>query len=223
MSRIDIARLTHYVAAEIEGRAVIATIESMIDQNLSTAGKRREEVFTREFVCPTLATFFYEEVRPQLHLPDDAIKRGLGAEGFANCRGFGFKPARAEKHVFTKSEVFGDHIPEVWLRGSKGKLPRFQSCPDFAVAPPLPFSALGEVKYFCSGGRARALKELYNGLREVVFYLGVFHGRYDSAILIVGDASKDHAFLETIRALRPGLLSRFGPETGIYLAPIKLH
>ena len=40
------------------------------------------------------------------------------------------------------------------------KLPNFQACPDFSISKPLPFSLVGEVKYFRSGSSEYAVKEL---------------------------------------------------------------
>jgi hypothetical protein len=50
-----------------------------------------------------------------------------------------------------------------------------------------------------------------------------FHGAYDSAMVIMADASKKHTFFGGMRSIRPELIDRFGTETGIHLVPIRLH
>jgi hypothetical protein len=51
---------------------------------------------------------------------------------------------------------------------------------------------------------------------------GAFTRTYQSAIIIVADASRDHAFFEGLEVIRPELLRRFGTETDIHLVLIKL-
>jgi len=53
--------------------------------------------------------------------------------------------------------------------------------------------------------------------------VGTFHNVYESAMIVVADGSRNHTFFEGLKLLRQGLLSRFGPETDIYLVPIRLQ
>ena len=73
------------------------------------------------------------------------------------------------------------------------------------------------------GSPAAAVKELYDAARQAMFYLGVFQDRYDAALVVVADATPEHAFLEGLKLIKPALLERFGPETNVYLAPIALR
>lgn len=221
--RIDLESLKDFVTATLEAQSVVAPLEKMVRERTSQAGTRREEIFTREFLCPTIARFFYETARPQLNLSEDAIRSGLGTEGYQNCPGFGFTPARHGQHLFTKSAIIENDPPKSWLLASTAPLRAFQACPDFAISQPLPFSAVGEVKYFRSGTPASAVRELYNAARQAIFYLGAFRSAYDAAMVIVADASKEHTFFSGMQLVRPELLARFGPATGIHLVPIRLH
>lgn len=54
-----------------------------------------------------------------------------------------------------------------------------------------------------------------------MFYLGAF-SEYTDALLIVADASPDHAFANSLNLLKDDLLTRFGEETNIHLCIIKL-
>ncbi len=79
------------------------------------------------------------------------------------------------------------------------------------------------MKYFESGSTDHAIGELYNASRQALFYLGRFHKVFDSAMIVVADASPHHAFFEGLKLLKRDLLNRFGPDTNIYLLAIKLH
>ncbi|MBU0495446.1 MAG: hypothetical protein KKA73_08690 [Chloroflexi bacterium] len=222
MSKPTIADLKSYIKDQLEALPVLERLERFIREGTSTAGTRHEEVFTREFLCPAIGRYFYEHVRSELRMSDDDIRAGLGTEGFKNCPGFGFTPARRRKHLFNKTDVIAPRPPTAWLAASGKSLPAFQSCPDFAIAKPLPFSVVGEVKYFKAGSSEIAVRELYNAARQAIFYLGAFHDLYDSAMIVVADASPGHAFHEGLVLIEPELLHRFGSETNIHLVAIKL-
>lgn len=213
----------HYIKESLETTPVLERLEQMIQQRSSKAGIRLEEVFTREFLCPIIARYFYEHVRSELSLTDDEIKRGLGTEGFKNCPGFGFSPARQKNHLFTKSDFIKSSPPATWFAACEKKLPNYQACPDFSISNPLPFSLVGEVKYFRSGSPEKAIKDLFNAARQVMFYLGAFHGNYDSALIVVADASPGYSFHKAIQLLKHELIQRFSDETGIYLLTIRIR
>jgi len=187
----------------------------------SLAGSRHEEVFNREFLCPAIAKYFYEEVRAALDLKDGEIESGLGTEGFQNCPRFGFTPARKLPHFFTKGDIIKSTPPPGWLE-TNSPLPKYQACPDFAIRKPLPVSVVGEVKYFRAGSEKKVVKELYDGARQIAFYLGAFRRRYRNGLFVVADASHSHAFERGISTLHPELRRRFGADTGIYLLVLAL-
>ncbi len=216
-TKVSTDSLMNYLIRQLCENPVIGQLEKIISERSSKAGKRREEVFTREFLCLYIRKYFYEHVRSELNLSDEEISKGLGTEGYENCKGFGFSPARKRKHLFTKSDIIKSSPPDAWFAKNESRLSPFRPCPDFAISKPLPFSVVGEVKYFKSGSPKKAVKELYDASRQAVFYLGAFHGHYDSAMIVVADASPKHSFLKGLQLVEPGLLERFGAETNIYL------
>lgn len=215
--------LCDFLLDDLESQSVLGLIEQFIENKSSSAGTSREEVFTREFLCPSIAKYFYKVVRHDLDLSDEEIKCGLGTEGYQNCPGFGFTPARSRKQLFTKSDIIKPKPPESWFEASEKKLSAFQACPDFAIGDPLPISVVGEVKYFTKGSPTLAVKELYNAARQAIFYLGAFQDRYDAALLVVSDASPDHSFMKGLELMKPELLDRFGPESNVYLLSVGLR
>jgi hypothetical protein len=214
--------LMDFLRENLQGFPIIQELELMIQEGTSKAGKRYEEVFTREFLCKFIRIYFYEHMRSELKMLDEDIKSGLGTEGYKNCQGFGFTPAREKKHLLDKKDILKSEPPSSWFIDNPKSLRDFQACPDFAISEPLPISIVGEVKYFKSGLPDTAIKELYTATRQAIFYLGAFNGKYDSAMIVVADASPKHVFHEALQALKPQLLKRFGEETGIYLLTIKL-
>lgn len=220
---LAIKQFIEFVSDSLSDKGTLTKLEQLRRTGASSAGTHSaEELFTREFLCPTISRYFRNEIRNQLSLTDEQITRGLGTEGYQNCTGFGFTPARKQPHFFTKSDIVRSDPPPAWFKHSEKPLPKFQACPDFAIDQPLPFRAVGEVKFFKEGSKETAIRELYNATRQAVFYLGAFRQDYDAAILVVADASPEHVFKGALEDLRPELLSRYGEDTGIYLVTIGL-
>lgn len=208
-----------YIHSELMNKNISKKLDEMIVKKSSSAGSSsKEEIFTREFLCPTISTYFNSNIS----LRPDEIRTGLGTEGYQNAPGFGYTPARKERHFFTKNEFVKTNPPPVWFKDHPKSPARFQACPDFAIRAPLPFSALGEVKYFKKGGGEAAKRELYNGIRQATFYLAAYRKEYDSVLLIIADESEDKAMAKCIENLHPDIKSRFGTETGIFILVINL-
>lgn len=222
MTAISIGGFKDYLQRELQGKPILQRLESFIQDGTSTAGRRHEEVFTRQFLCPTIKSYFYDYARSALSLTDHDIMRGLGTEGFANCDGFGFTPARKKKHLFTKADIIKSDPPRSWFQASNEPLRGFQACPDFSISNPLPFSIVGEVKYFRGGTPEGAVRDLYDAARQAIFYLGAFNGTYDTAMVVIADCSPDYTFHEGLQLLRHELLERFTDETNIHLLTLKL-
>ena len=221
MKEIGVSHLLDYIENSFLNHPVLKQLQKIITDKQSHAGTKPEAVFTREFLCRSLARYFYVDYRSSLDLTDSEIASGLGTEGYTNAEGFGFTPARKERHLFTKADIIKQQIPPSWIAGN-AKARRNQACPDFAIRGPLPISILGEVKFFRSGTPETAVKELYNAARQAVFYLGAFRGEYRQAVVVVADASEGHVFVEGVRQMNPGILERFGEETSIFLSMIRL-
>jgi hypothetical protein len=215
--------MSEFIKQDLESQSILPKLEHFVKSGTSLAGKRREEVFTREFLCPSLCRYFYSHVREELTLSDDEIERGLGTEGYQNCPGFGFTPSRGRQHIFRKQDVINPNPPSEWVRSSSKPLPAYQPCPDFAIGMPLPVSVVGDVKYYSGDSPTQAITMLYNSARDAVFYLGAFHGDYDSALIVVADGSGTGAFTRGMQTLRSELLERFGINTHVHLLILKLR
>jgi hypothetical protein len=221
MREATVEELAKFLKKQLEEKPVVPLVEQMVRDHSSLAGTSREGIFTREFLCPAIRDF-YTQVCQNLNLHADEIHKNLQMEGFKTVKGFGSTPASKRMHLFTKDLVIKSEPPESWYLDGK-HLAAYKACPDFAICQPLLRSAtVGEVKYFESGSPKHAVQILYDASRQALFYLGAFTGTYQSAIIVVADASRDHAFFEALKLTRPELLRRFGTETDIHLVPIKL-
>ena len=221
MRETTVEELAQFLKKQLEEKPVVPLVEQMVRDHSSLAGTGREGIFTREFLCPAIRDFYTQVCQPNLHA--DEIHKNLQMEGFKTVKGFGSTPASKRMHLFTKDLVIKSNPPESWYLDGK-HLADYKACPDFAICQPLlRSSTVGEVKYFESGSPKHAVQVLYDASRQALFYLGAFTGTYQSAIIVVADASRDHAFFEGLKLIRPELLRRFGTETtDIHLVPIKL-
>jgi len=222
MAKATAENLIWYTQNELQADPFRDSLERHIKNRSSSAGTRHEEVFTREFLCPVIRRFFYDHVRSELNLSDSEIRKGLGTEGFENCPGFGFTPGHRGPHLFAKLDIISARPPEAWFNASGKALPPFHACPEFAIRAPLPFSIVGETKFFRQGSPSKAVKELYDAARQAVFYLGAFPRSYDSAMIVIADASPDHAFHQGLDLLNPELWQRFGAKTGVHLVTVRI-
>lgn len=223
---VDIQRFKAHLETDLQRTAIIDRIEELRRTGSSKAGKGHEGIFAYEFLYPAILRFFNEEVRGELNLSAEEIRKGLLAEGYEGYPGFSATPASKRKHLFTKSQVIKPSVPPSWKKertAATKPLANFQACPDFAICSPLPFSVVGEVKYFALNSAESAIRMLYNAARQAVFYLSAFHNEYKSALIVVADGTPGHSFFKGLELLRPELLERFGEETDIHLVPIRLR
>jgi hypothetical protein len=112
--------LKAYIQNELQSTPIRERLNRFVQDGLSKAGRRHEEVFTREFLCPVIGRYFYVYVRSQLKLSDSQIKQGLGTEGFVNCPGFGFTPGHKRNHLFGKADIVKSTPPIQWFANNKG-------------------------------------------------------------------------------------------------------
>src|SRR5437867_11379223 len=101
LAKATIENLKAYIQEELQKNPIRERLNRFIQDGSSKAGTRDEEVFTREFLCPVIGTFFYVYVRSELNISDGEIKAWLGTEGFTNCPGFGFTPGHRINHIIT--------------------------------------------------------------------------------------------------------------------------
>ena len=220
MSDTPIEEFAAFLQEKFRGQSVIEPVKKMAESGKPST--MQEVVFNSVYLAPAIKEFFQRRNSPE------ELMAGLGFEGFANSSGFGSSPALRAKHLFTKSDVVRASPPEAWFQANEKRLTDCNACPDFVIRKPLlPLSILGEVKYLTSGSPRSAVREIYNASRQAVFYLGAFNGaskvaRYDSAMIILADASQNGALSSGCALLKESLRKRFGAETGIYFVPITL-
>jgi hypothetical protein len=213
--------LCNYLIRTLDENPIKADIDTASVEGTSSAGTNREEIFTRDYLCPSMREYFRVEARSMLNLADDEIDKGLGTEGFTKCDGYSFTPAKMTRHILGKGDLAEPMPPSDWLKSGPDKLRNYQPCPDFAFHDPLP-RVVGEVKYFMGGSQDKALRDFYTVVKEAVFYLGVFNGVYDAALIVVADASEDSAMHKILDIIKPELLARFGDDSGIYLSIVRI-
>ena len=215
--------LSEHLIKTLDGIPIKDAINTASVEGTSSAGSNREEIFTRDYLCPAMRNYFKVEARSMLNLSDAEIDMGLGTEGFIKCDGYSFTPAKKVRHILGKDDMSKPTPPSDWLKSGpdKDKLRDYQPCPDFAFYDPLP-RVVGEVKYFRGGNEDKALNEFYAVVKEVIFYLGAFHGIYDAALIVIADASEDAAMYKMLDIIKPELLARFGRDSGIYLSIMRV-
>lgn len=213
--------LSNYLIETLDGNPIKFDIEKASVEGTSDAGKDLEGIFTKDYLCPTMRDYFMVKARPMLNKSNAEILAGLGVEGFTKCDGYSFTPAKKTRHILGKGDMSELMPPADWLKSRPDKLRDYQPCPDFAFYDPLP-RVVGEVKYFRGGNEQKALKDFYAVVKEVVFYLGAFHGIYDAALIVIADASEDSAMYNMLDIIKPELLARFGNDSGIYLSIVRI-
>ena len=194
-------------------------------QKLPGKGKF-EEIFTSVFLTKEIARFhLYSHFRDSFDLSDEEICTGLAYEGWKQdgMEHFSSSPIIdvGFKTILSKSATGWKGS---WGRQSAtGGLPYLAPCPDIALKPPLPFTAVGDVKYF-RGDKTEdeIFKELHQAVKEVFFYYAVMNiGRddpfYKNGLLIVADATTDQNVMKTINNAMPGLADRLFNTPGFYM------
>jgi len=183
-----------------------------------------EEIFTAEFLVKHIAAFHLSgKFRDLFGLTIEDVKKGLAYEGW-NQEGqskFGSSPT-VEPGFKTLIRKAGG-IADSWKKPDfRGGLSNFSPCPDLAFKSPLPFTAVGDVKYFKDSPTAdQILNGLHQAIREIFFYYAALNlGRslpfYESGFLIVGDATEDQSVLKVIRKTNPELKERFYSTAGFF-------
>lgn len=181
-------------AMDVEIRAIVADAKS--DPRKKHL-RLPEAAFLNHFVLPAL----FAELTGSAGLSDDEAKDALLNEYHRSMPDISRRsPIHALRHPFKKMlGISAEAIYRQWMKPEKGD-GLTQSCPDFALRTPFPHSIVFEGKYFRSGSRAYASKDLVADLYQAFFYRGLpktetKKGRpgwdYDYACLLAFDASRD--------------------------------
>jgi len=187
--------------------------------------RQPEAAFLNRYVIPRL----YAQMQSDLKLSDEAAKHSLLNEYHPSMREYStHSPASTFKHPFSKGLGTGARqIYDRWMQrpGVKGS-PQIQSCPDFAIRSPAPFSIVFEGKYFPSGSIEYAERELATDIYQAFFYRGLppapeKRGRaawdYTFACLLAYDASPGGTLGAAWRALPHAVREGFWKGGNVYV------
>jgi len=216
----DIAAVSSF-SSTVRRRALAARIDARAPHL-----RRPEEVFLNEYAVPRL----FQELQSQLGLPADSARTALLSENYrhmpAMCSG---TPARAVRHPFDKTFAPNPQsIIEHWCSGKANALR--QSCPDFALRAPCPFSVVFEGKYFDRGSISKTQAELVKSIYQAFFYraLPKIDGSnerpswdYEFACLVACDASPNAALLDAWKTIPQGVRDGFWEGANIFIMVVR--
>ncbi len=188
--------------------------------------RRPEEAFLNTYVIPRL----YKDLQLLCGLSQEQARSALLSENFRHLPEMCFaSPARKERHPFEKR--FPQDPAKIlarWRSGTANSL--HQSCPDFALRSPCPYSIVFEGKYFESGSIAKAEAELVRNIYQAFFYRGLpkieeTKSRpawdYEFACLLACDASPEGFLKRAWDSLEPAVQEGFWSGANVYVMIIR--
>jgi hypothetical protein len=157
--------------------------------------RQPEDAFLHEFALPRL----FAHLQTALGLTPPEARQSLLSEYYRNMPDFcSGTPARTSRHPFHKMFGVKPHTVMDQWKGESGS-PLRQSCPDFALRSPCPFTVVFEGKYFETGGKTKAESDLVSNIYQAFFYRSLPHieatkrspeWSYEFGCLLACDASK---------------------------------
>ena len=194
--------------------------------NASKHKRQPEDAFLYHFAFPLL----FEHLQTVDGIDRLAARQSLLSEYYRNmnklCSG---TPARRQGHPFNK--LIGSKpgtIMAQW-KGLSGA-PLKQSCPDFALRAPFPFTIVFEGKYFEKGGQTKAETDLVTNIYQAFFYRalpqvapeGKAPGwNYDYSCLLAYDASPHGSLYQTWNGLNRSVKAGFWEGANVYVMIIR--
>ena len=188
--------------------------------------RRPEEAFLNTYAIPRLS----ESLQSACGLSAEAAREALLTENFRHLEELSLaSPARKTRHPFDKK--FAPNATEImnqWRSGKSNSLR--QSCPDFAVRSPCPFTIVFEGKYFESGSVTKAESELVSNIYQAFFYraLPKVPGTkarpawdYEYACLLACDASRDGNLLRAWESIGQEVIDGFWEGANVYVMVIR--
>jgi hypothetical protein len=185
-----------------------------------------EEIFTSVFLANEIAGFHLSPAfRGSFELSISEIQTGLAYEGWnqPDMIHFDSSPTVSVGFKAVLSKGANSWKGSWGRKDASGGLSPLAPCPDISFKAPLPFTAVGDVKYYRDG---LTLDHLLNGLhqavKEVFFYysalnIGMEVPFYENGFLIIGDATPGHLVMEAVRSANPGLEDRLFNTPGFYM------
>ncbi len=188
--------------------------------------RRPEEAFLNTYAIPRL----FESLQSACGLSVESAREALLTENFRHLKRLSSaSPARKTRHPFDKK--FSPSASEVmnqWRSGKSNSLR--QSCPDFAVRSPCPFTIVFEGKYFEGGSVTRAEAELVSNIYQAFFYraLPKIPGTkvrpawdYEYSCLLACDASRDGSLLHAWESIGQEVRDGFWEGANVYVMVIR--
>jgi hypothetical protein len=209
------------LAARIRERATAAKADASVPHL-----RRPEEVFLNELAVPRL----FKELQTQLGLSSDEARTALLSENHKHMKSMcSTTPARSVRHPFDKSLApNAREVIEHWRSGRSNALR--QSCPDFALRAPCPFSIVFEGKYFDEGSRDKAAAELVRNIYQTFFYRALPRvpgsgnrppWDYEYACLVACDASPGGVLLEAWNSIPQAVQRGFWEGANVYVMVVR--
>jgi hypothetical protein len=212
-----------------KGVAMDAVIREVVSEAKTNAQKKHlrlpETAFLNYFVLPSL----FQQIQEQAGLSETQAKDALLNEYHRTMPEISRQsPIHALRHPFAK--IMGatpEAVFQRWLKPEKGD-GLTQSCPDFALRKPFPYSIVFEGKYFRrNASKAGAAKELVGDLYQAFFYRGLPKTEpkkpglpgwdYDYACLLAFDASRDGTMKSAWNDLNPKIQRSFWESANVYV------
>ena len=183
-----------------------------------------EAAFLNTYVLPILYRFLQEKSG----LTVDQAKEALLNEYHRTMPNISsHSPIRAERHPFKKTlGASAEAIYRQW-KDPEQKYGLTQSCPDFALQSPFPYSTVFEGKYFARGSIDFARRQLVADIYQAFFYRGLPkveatkrghpEWNYDYSCLLAFDASPQGTLDAAWKALEPKVRKSFWDGANIYV------
>lgn len=220
-----LTRLHEYLdQALAAGPMMQATIDALLDQGQQDPAYKHlcspEHAFNRALVVPTLHKFLVNV----MSLSPDQAREALRAEGYKNFPTLSADtPARSVGHPFDKNLIAQPHtLYQKWARLT-ARQPLTTSCPDFSFTAPQPI--VFEAKYFASGSRYQAEKELAADAYQAFFYQSLpavsaaakRSWDYAYSCLLAFDASPDEVLKQAWEDLPTDVRAGFWDGANVYI------
>jgi hypothetical protein len=183
----------------------------------------RELAFTNAIVTPIL----FDVLSCYPDMTSEKAKKAFLSESYQSLKGYcSGSPARRLRHPFNKGlNAKAESIYAQW-RGTTGRTPLTQSCPDFAFRDPFPHHIVFESKYFTGASPRTAQRELVTDVYQAFFYRALPTDstktnrpdwQYDYSCLLAYDASLDSLLVEAWEQLSPEVRRGFWDGANVYV------
>jgi hypothetical protein len=188
--------------------------------------RRPEEAFLNTYAIPRLS----KELQAACGLNMAEAREAILSENFRHIKELSSaSPARKTRHPFDKKFASSAALVMSQWRSEKSNALR-QSCPDFALRAPCPFTIVFEGKYFEEGSVTKAESELVSSIYQAFFYRALpkvegLKARppwdYEFSCLLVCDASRDGNLLNAWESIGQEVQKGFWAGANVYVMVVR--